>query len=125
VGNIKACEPAAAPSIRALKIPPARAKNTIRYTIAAIVTILDVLGETEYIDKYYFKNKIININHINQSIINQLTNRLSSGWIESYTMHRNAAQRNKTDRQTDRQYGLAVLSVTLSVLERSRKFVVP
>jgi hypothetical protein len=56
VGNIKACEPAAIPSIRALKIPPARAKNAIRYTIAAIVTILDVLGETEYLDKDQFQN---------------------------------------------------------------------
>ena len=68
MGNIKACEPAATPSIRALKSPPARAKNTMRYTIADIVTILDVLGETEYLDKDYFKNKSININHINQSI---------------------------------------------------------
>ena len=41
--------------------------------MAAIVTILDVLGETEYLDKDYFKNKSININHINQSI-NQSTN---------------------------------------------------
>jgi hypothetical protein len=42
----------------------------MRYTIAAIVTILDVLGETEYLDKDYFKNNSININHINQSTIN-------------------------------------------------------
>jgi hypothetical protein len=68
VGNIKACEPAAIPSIRALKIPPARAKNATRYTMAAIVAILDVLRETEYLDKDYFKNKSININHINQSV---------------------------------------------------------
>lgn len=76
MGNIKACEPAAIPSNRALKIPPARAKNAIRYTMAAIDTILDVLGETEYLDKDYFKNKSISINHINQSInrsINQST----------------------------------------------------
>jgi hypothetical protein len=51
VGNMKACAPAATPSIRALKSPPARAKNTIKYKTAATVTILDVLGESEDLDK--------------------------------------------------------------------------
>jgi hypothetical protein len=88
---MKACEPAAIPSIRALKIPPARAKNTIRYTTAAIVTILDVLGETEYFDKDYFKNKSININNINQST-NRLADRLSSGPSKSFITQRNATQ---------------------------------
>ena len=42
------------------------------YITAARVTILDVFGEIEFLDKDYFKNKSISINHINQSI-NQST----------------------------------------------------
>ena len=68
MGNIEACEPAAIPSIRALKIPPARAKNAIRYMTAATVTILEVFGEREELDKDYVKSKSTSINHINQSI---------------------------------------------------------
>ena len=48
------------------------------YITAATVTILDVFGEIELLDKdYLFKNKSISINHINQSInqpINQPIN---------------------------------------------------
>jgi hypothetical protein len=40
----------------------------MRYTIADIVTILDVLGESVELAKDYVKNKSVNINHINQSI---------------------------------------------------------
>jgi hypothetical protein len=47
VGKMKACEPAATPSIRALNIPEARAKKAMRYITAATVTILDVFGDRE------------------------------------------------------------------------------
>jgi hypothetical protein len=64
---MKACEPAATPSINALKIPEANAKNAIRYITAATVTTLEVFGEREELDKGYVKNKSKRINHINQS----------------------------------------------------------
>jgi hypothetical protein len=37
-------------------IPEAKAKNAIRYTMAATVTSLDVLGDSEELDKGYVKN---------------------------------------------------------------------
>jgi hypothetical protein len=47
--------------------------------IAETVTILDVFGESVDLDKGYVKNKSVNINHINQSISQSLTQSLYRG----------------------------------------------
>lgn len=47
VGRMNAPAPAAAPSINALIIPDAKAKKTIRYTIAATITSLELFDDIE------------------------------------------------------------------------------